>query len=399
MATYNGADKRLAYLFENGGGGGGGTTVVANPAGDATDMLKKLQVGSDIYSVLNEGGLAVTYHANWTATASSASGTKLTQELTIPKGKYIAVAQHAPSLNATSLAIFSLSIDDVLNVKDISNTAISYGTATFCFELSKTCRVAYAAATSTAMTWDSAYIDRGGMDIIALPDVVYLPEIYSTQERQIGVWTDGKPIYERVYDFNSINLQPNPWYDTGIDSSNIDTLVDGIAYNKTWTLTCVCVFKNGAKINVVNLGNSALSTNRIILKYTKTTDVAGSGIYTPSGALSERYSTDEQIIGTWIDGSTLYRRSYVLSANTGGFAQNTWKEIPDIDSSNMRGVIKCSLLYFDPATPNATVNYDLMASTNGAVFHNHLGVLHLRPITLDILAGNIITIDYLKISS
>ena len=36
------------------GGGGGGTKVVANPEGEATDDLKKLQVGSNIYAI--EGG-------------------------------------------------------------------------------------------------------------------------------------------------------------------------------------------------------------------------------------------------------------------------------------------------------------------------------------------------------
>lgn len=39
-----------------GGGGGGGTTVIANPAGQATDTLNKLQVGSTIYDVPNGGG-------------------------------------------------------------------------------------------------------------------------------------------------------------------------------------------------------------------------------------------------------------------------------------------------------------------------------------------------------
>lgn len=112
MATYTGADKALAFLFEvaanladdydasatygagayaihegtlykctspisspepftpahwqavlvmdevaaGGGGGGGGTTVIANPAGAATDTLNKLQVASTIYSIPSGGG-------------------------------------------------------------------------------------------------------------------------------------------------------------------------------------------------------------------------------------------------------------------------------------------------------------------------------------------------------
>lgn len=60
MATYTGNDKRLKYLFQN-GGGGGGTTVVANPQGQATDTLNKLQVGQTIYSVPSSGGGGEVY--------------------------------------------------------------------------------------------------------------------------------------------------------------------------------------------------------------------------------------------------------------------------------------------------------------------------------------------------
>lgn len=35
------------------GGGGGGTTVVANPEGEATDCLIKIQIGSTIYEINN----------------------------------------------------------------------------------------------------------------------------------------------------------------------------------------------------------------------------------------------------------------------------------------------------------------------------------------------------------
>ena len=332
-ASYNGSDKRLEYLFQNGGGGGGGTTVVANPAGDATDMLKKLQVGNDIYSVLNEGGLAVTYHADWTATTSSAAGTKLTQELTIPKGKYIAVVQNAYSSNQ-NIGLFALSVDDTLLVNEISNTPISYGTSTFYFELSQTSRVAYSAATQTAMSWDSAYIDRGRMDIIALPDVVYLPEIYSTEERQIGVWINGKPLYQRTYTGSwSININ-GAWVNTGINISGVEFLVGGWCGASTFKNN-FCLLKNGNNLNITSIYSSGgtLTVTQITIQYTKTTDVAGSGIYTPNGALSERYSTDEQIIGTWL-GETLYRKVIPITAEW-SFVANTW-----VKSNIQRGSIK-----------------------------------------------------------
>lgn len=356
MATYNGADKRLAYLFENGGGGGGGTTVVANPAGDATDMLKKLQVGSDIYSVLNEGGLAVTYHANWTATASSTSGTKLTQELTIPKGKYIIVAHNAYSTNA-NVEIFGLSVNGSLDNSKIIKTPISYGGAAFFLDAQATTAVAYASATGNSLSWDAAYINRGGMDIIALPDALYLPEIYSTEERQIGVWINGKPLYQRTYTGNW-SISPNSaWYNTNIDITNVEFLVDGWCGAPTFKNN-YAVLKSNNKLNVTSIYSvgGSLGVTQITIQYTKTTDVAGSGIYTPSGARAVHYSTDEQIIGTWL-GDTLYAKVFDLGSDFG--ISNTELTNTSIDATNMKAVINARAVF----STGVTV-YQVMANIN-----------------------------------
>ena len=48
----------LSRKYTDEHGGGGGTTVVANPEGEATEELEKLQVGSKIYGI-PEGGAAV----------------------------------------------------------------------------------------------------------------------------------------------------------------------------------------------------------------------------------------------------------------------------------------------------------------------------------------------------
>ena len=47
----SGLDARVTALEQGGGGGGTGTFVVANPAGQATADLNKIQVGSDIYAI------------------------------------------------------------------------------------------------------------------------------------------------------------------------------------------------------------------------------------------------------------------------------------------------------------------------------------------------------------
>jgi hypothetical protein len=51
----------------------------------------------------------------------------------------------------------------------------------------------------------------------------------------------------------------------------------------------------------------------VTVQYTKTTDTAGSGQWTPQGVPAHHYSTDEQVVGTWIDGSTIYEKTLVLN--------------------------------------------------------------------------------------
>lgn len=57
--TFNPAHWQAVLVMDEiaaGGGGGGGTTVIANPSGAATDILNKLQVGATIYSLPSGGG-------------------------------------------------------------------------------------------------------------------------------------------------------------------------------------------------------------------------------------------------------------------------------------------------------------------------------------------------------
>jgi hypothetical protein len=55
----------------------------------------------------------------------------------------------------------------------------------------------------------------------------------------------------------------------------------------------------------------------ITIWYTKNSDISGAAQYTPLGVPAVHYSTDEQVIGTWIDGSTLYRRTFYYDNQSG----------------------------------------------------------------------------------
>ena len=179
-------------------------------------------------------------------------------------------------------------------------------------------------------------------------NLIYLPALYSEEEREVGVWTDGKPLYQKVIHKNGLPLN----VDTAIcdDPSNIDILVSiedhfhlsdpadvGNNYYssntdqyRTWRyqgkiwIGCY-TFRSSAAM--------AASSVDIIIQYTKTTDQPGSGKYLPDGQYAHHYSTSEKIVGTWIDGSTIYERTWDFSASPITLTYDTWVST-GIDSSN-----------------------------------------------------------------
>ena len=221
MATYTGADKATAYLFDmvsniaedydsastysvdayvvysgklykctsailipetfnpahwqavevmneiTSGGGGGGTTVIANPAGSATDTLNKLQVAQTIYNIPSGGGGAVTvYHADWTATSATSFNDALTQEIQIPAGKYIIIA-HSPNGNQTDL-VYGLLVDNTNVDGAYRQSYVQFGEVIAYLEIAQTSTIKLSMGQSKSVSWDSRYLTRGGLDAIKI---------------------------------------------------------------------------------------------------------------------------------------------------------------------------------------------------------------------------------------
>ena len=76
------------------------------------------------------------------------------------------------------------------------------------------------------------------------------------------------------------------------------------------------------------------SSATVTIRYTKTTDQAGSGQWTPQGVPAVHYSEDEHIIGTWIDGSTLYEKTVHFSV-TSNTVFNYILNISGVDSTSI----------------------------------------------------------------
>lgn len=151
----------------------------------------------------------------------------------------------------------------------------------------------------------------------------YPPLIYSDEEREIGVWRDGKPLYQKT-----IDVAPLP--NNTIKEIQLDTDIEriismrgyGIDSNDKWDVFfndvvptsvsgSIRVFANTAnqKLYISTAQNLTSYTEAYVtIQYTKTTDVAGSGIWNGQGGIAHHYSLSETVIGTWIDGKPLYEK-------------------------------------------------------------------------------------------
>lgn len=164
--------------------------------------------------------------------------------------------------------------------------------------------------------------------------IKFSPYIYSLEEREVGVWTDGKPLYQKTVNFGAISVGTNPYY-VSMGLTNIDKVVNikVLAYVNSsseyiqlpllavdsrdtykWSIGLQAYDKNNDRVRV-DMGTSrSVDSGFITIQYTKTTDTPGSGHYTTNGGEAHHYSTTEQIVGTWIDGKPLYEKVFVSNS-------------------------------------------------------------------------------------
>ena len=139
----------------------------------------------------------------------------------------------------------------------------------------------------------------------------FQPVIYSTEEREIGVWTNGKPLYEKTWEFSApILVSQTNWTDTTIPIADIDKIVSVENVTSGGSNVELYATKGTTYIQVLTGRNQyGTECSFLTLRYTKTTDQAGSGQWTPQGVPAVHYSTEEQVVGTWVDGKPLYEKT------------------------------------------------------------------------------------------
>ena len=180
------------------------------------------------------------------------------------------------------------------------------------------------------------------------------PQIFSTEEKEIGVWIDDKPLYQKTYDLNNMTVSDNTWTNNllnttgtginithyegifGLGSANYEFSDFSYYRNSNEFFTSMIAVDND-DINVrpnMNAG-TPITINRVTIQYTKNSDTPGSGSYGTLGVPMVTYNGDEKVIGTWFN-ETLYEKSYIID----NLASNPSDWVNDIQITGVKDIVE-----------------------------------------------------------
>ncbi len=106
-------------------------------------------------------------------------------------------------------------------------------------------------------------------------------EVFSEDEQVIGHWIDGKPLYKKVIMTGAFTTTANQWKSiVNVSSLNIERLVDGTVLGTQNTSSLIDailqVYNGNLQVYTIDYG---MNGDGVVLKYTKTTDTAGTVEY------------------------------------------------------------------------------------------------------------------------
>lgn len=166
---------------------------------------------------------------------------------------------------------------------------------------------------------------------------------YSTEEQLTGKrWIDGKPIYQKSYFITDTKILTTSWIQIIQILEDVDVLLDSIIYDPNYNNNMYLIrYKEGylegyAPINTLGINKNSYIT----IQYTKTTDTELSPVSLPKIKSTHNYSTEEQIVGTWIDGKPIYEK--VINS---GYLTNNSITI-DVSHLNINDVIQLKGIAF-----------------------------------------------------
>ena len=319
-----------------------GSFVDPNPEGVATDDLNTVAIDGHIFNVVGSGG----------------GGTKiiLNGQIYSTEEKVVGVWKNNKPLYQKTCVFGSVSGQTASLSLGIANIEEAFLCAEASYVNDGTCPLPYVTGTAYANNIggffdigvsDTSFAIRIGQSMAGNINSVVLtvrytkttdtagsggyqaygftPVIYSTEEREVGVWKDNKPLYQKTF---SVTINSTD-YIIDLSSLSVEQITTYIGYinhvDGTWNLHfpyydsdryySVGEYNNNTKeLHIASSGNMVTQYPYVTftIQYTKTTDVVGSGSYNTLGVPNVHYTTDEQVIGTWVGGKPLYQKTLAI---------------------------------------------------------------------------------------
>ena len=327
--------------------GGGGTDVEANPSEPATDDLNTIKIGETVYDIPGGGGknygkftCDVLFD---TPTSSSGWDNPITICTKSVVEKYDALVL---TFGVTHQETATILVADLLSNQNGKYYYLPTTNANGSnFHVS-----GLQIKSNNDLLF---YVDASGDYLYKVYGLKFenkainCGDIYSEEEREVGVWTDGKPLYQKTF-VGNINLETSTWTELG-SVANVEELVfikGTVDYGSGVTEEPYIRgrYYSGKVYYYTNQLIPGTGHGNITIQYTKTTDQPGSGTWTPEGQLSHHYSTSEKVVGTWIDGSTVYERTWDLSSSPVQLRYNDWVDSGIPSSEGIEHIIDARCL-------------------------------------------------------
>lgn len=285
--------------------GASGTEVVPNPQGTPTADLNTIGIAGDIFNIAGSGGGGNVYGAFIDTNRVIQANTIFNSDTSYTATEDCAVVYSIAVNTGTNGQIF---VDGKEINAFYSGNGIMQPTDTLYLKAGQTVsfKPTYSSGTSSYTVYGLTFGTQN----------IFTPQIYSTEERCVGVWIDNKPLYAKTYPItfssNYVDITVDSTHeikllDGGVDSNNHDNFIH-LGYTSQSDLCGAYEYELG-KICFQNTYYASRPIGWLTTFYTKTTDTAGSGSYNTLGVPTHHYSTEEQVIGTWIDGKPLYEKT------------------------------------------------------------------------------------------
>lgn len=318
-----------------GGGGGSGGHTIIDPNGNSLPQESGLQFtggvtvtddsvnGKTVVDILGGGGNV--YGAFIDTNRVITSGTYNTSLTYTATEDCFVVAEWVSPQNDSAY----FSIDGERAFTNYASSSVDAGTITLPLKRGQVL------TGTTAYNSTKSYKVYG---VVQGTNGIFTPIIYSDNERVVGVWRDNKPLYQKTTHIGAISANASSAFSVGIGANVVDTMVsyNVIAYvsSGAWVnlpqplpsnISSYASYvdnynKANDTINIITGADRDFSDAFVTVQYTKTTDSAGSGNWNTDGVPTVHYSTSEQVIGTWIDGKPLYKKTVHVANSQGSFS-------------------------------------------------------------------------------